>query len=566
VALRPPHLGQDAPAVTDRAVSDPSIVRFRTVVEAGLAALESRREEVNDLNVFPVADGDTGDNMVLTLRAVLQELDRLTSASEERTIDDIGREEIVASVARAALLGARGNSGVILSQLIRGAAEELASRPGELVDPVLIGAALARAADQAYGSVRKPAEGTILTVVREMAARVASELAHMDDARLGPDATVLEQDAVIAEVIERALEAGQESVKRGPDLLPVLRDAGVVDAGGYGLTVLLAGIVGALRGSTPPPVEHHAAARVTYPQHSSSTYRYCTNFAVTGAGLEQRRFVRALEELGDSVLVVGDQTTLKIHVHTDDPDSATALFADVGTVSHLDVADMRAQIEQREERLSVETRRATCGALAVTSGDGMRALFESFGVRSLDGGAKLNPSTYELLAAIHAVPAEQVVVLPNSPNVTMAAERAAALSDKQVTVVPSRSPQAGLAASVGLDPGRSAAENAEVMTATLERVRTGAVAPAARDDAGGRFKAGDAVGFVEEEIAVWGTPREALRGVLERLAEGAELITCLRGADAPLDDETVTSLAQGEVEFELSKGGQQSYWWLLSAE
>src|SRR5581483_10818345 len=237
-------------AATERAdgpVSDPSIVRFRAVVEAGLAALETRKDEVNDLNVFPVADGDTGDNMVLTLRAVLSELDRLAGDSEDRTIDDIGRDEIVASVARAALLGARGNSGVILSQLIRGAAEELASRPGELVDPVLIAAALARAADQAYGSVREPAEGTILTVVREMASRVASEIAHMRDARLQPDTTTFEQDLVIADVIERALQAGQESVRRGPDLLPVLRDAGVVDAGGYAITVLLAGIIAALR-------------------------------------------------------------------------------------------------------------------------------------------------------------------------------------------------------------------------------------------------------------------------------------------------------------------------------
>ncbi len=565
MALRPPKLVPDG-AVADGAGTDSSIVRFRTVVEAGLAALEARRDEVNDLNVFPVADGDTGDNMVLTLRAVLQELDRLTSASEERTIDDIGREEIVASVARAALLGARGNSGVILSQLIRGAAEELASRPGELVDPVLIGAALARAADQAYGSVREPAEGTILTVVREMAARVASELAHMDDARLGPGASDEEQDAVIAEVIERALEAGQESVKRGPDLLPVLREAGVVDAGGYALTVLLAGIIGALRGSAPPAVEHHAAARVTHPQHSSTTYRYCTNFAVTGSRLEPRRFLRALEGLGDSVLVVGDQTTLKVHVHTNDPDAATALFADAGVVSHLDVADMRVQIEQRDERLAGEGRLATCGALAVTSGDGMRALFESFGVRALDGGAKLNPSTYELLAAIHAVPAEQVVVLPNSPNVTMAAERAAGLSDKKVSVVPSRSPQAGLAAAVSLDSRRGADENARAMTTALERVRTGAVAPAARDDVSGRFREGDAVGFVEEEIVVSGTPREALRGVLERLAEGAELITCLRGAEVPLGDEMVHALANGDFEFELSEGGQPSYWWLLAAE
>jgi DAK2 domain fusion protein YloV len=549
-----------------RAVSDPSIVRFRSVVEAALSALEARREEVNDLNVFPVADGDTGDNMVLTLRAVLAELDRLSNALEDRTIDEIGRDEIVGSVARAALLGARGNSGVILSQLIRGAAEELASRPGELVDPVLIGAALARAADQAYGSVREPAEGTILTVVREMAHRVASELAHMQEARLGPDATDEAQNTVIAEVIERALEAGQDSVKRGPDLLPVLREAGVVDAGGYAVTILLAGIVGALRGSAPPPLEHQAAARVTHPQHSSTTYRYCTNFAVSGSNLDARAFTSALEQLGDSVLVVGDQATLKVHIHTDDPNAATAAFDGAGTVSHLDVADMREQVRSRDKRLTGSVATEVCGALAIVSGDGMSSLFESFGFRVLDGGPTLNPSTYDILAAIHAIGAEEVVVLPNSPNVLMAAERAAELSDKTVRVVPSRSQQAGLAAAVALDPARSAGENAAAMLETLERVRTGAVAAAARDDAQGRFRAGDAVGFVEERIVAWGNARETLRGVLEQLAENAELITCLRGAEAPLDDATVQALAAGEVEFELSNGGQQSYWWLLSAE
>ena len=184
-------------------ISEPSLARFRSVVEGALAALEARREEVNDLNVFPVADGDTGDNMVLTLRSVVQELDRLESACQDRTIDDIGRDEIVASVARAALLGARGNSGVILSQLIRGAAEELASRPGELVDPVLIVAAMARAADQAYGSVREPAEGTMLTVAREMSARIVSDLAHMPMQRLAPDADDGEQDRMLAEILER---------------------------------------------------------------------------------------------------------------------------------------------------------------------------------------------------------------------------------------------------------------------------------------------------------------------------------------------------------------------------
>ena len=196
----------------------------------------------------------------------------------------------------------------------------------------------------------------------------------------------------------------------------------------------------------------------------------------------------------------------------------------------------------------------------------MLSLFESLGVRVLDGGPTLNPSTYDLLAAIHAIAAEEVVVLPNSPNVVMAAERAAELSDKKVHVVLSRSQQAGLAAAVSLDPARGASENAAAMERTLERVRTGAVAPAARDDAQGRFREGDAVGFVEEQIVAWGQPRDTLRDVLERLAENAELITCLRGAEAPLDDETVQALAAGEVEFELSEGGQQSYWWLLSAE
>ena len=557
-------------------MTDPAILRFRGLVEAGLAALEERREEVNDLNIFPVADGDTGDNMVLTLRAVLEELDRLIAASADRTIDEIGRDEIVSSVARAALLGARGNSGVILSQLIRGAAEELVSRPGELIDPVLIGAALARGADQAYGSVREPAEGTILTVVREMAHRVASELAHMSETRLGPDATDDQQDALAAEVIESALIAGEESVQRGPELLPVLREAGVVDAGGYGLTVMVAGIVGALRGTETLALQHHAPARITHPEHSSSTFRYCTNFAVIGTELDPREFVCALEDLGDSVLVVGDAATLKIHVHTDDPSAATDLFAGVGTVSHLDIADMTQQVAERDARLaghqpgvspgSVAPPEATCGAVAVVTGDGFRELYSSLGVNTLDVGPKLNPSTSDLLVAIHGVAAQEIVVLPNSSNVLLAAERAAELSDRTVEVVASRSLQAGLIAAVSLDPAQVAQDNAAAMRAVLAGLRTGAVAMAARDDTRGRFHTGDAIGFVDEEMVAWGEPRKTLREVLQRLASDAELITCLRGPGAPLDDEAVRGLINGEVELELEVGGQESYWWLLSAE
>jgi len=532
--------------------------------------LESRRQEVNDLNVFPVADGDTGDNMALTLRAVLEEIDRL-AGDGDRTIDEIGRDEIVDSVARAALLGARGNSGVILSQLIRGAAEELVSRPGELVDPVLVGAAMARASDRAYASVRDPAEGTILTVVREMAHRIASELAHVADPRLGPEAGAGVQDAALAGVLEAAVEAGEQSVKRGQELLPALREAGVVDAGGYGLILMFAGVVAALRGEEAPELEHHhAPVRTTHPEHSSSTFRYCTNFAVTGLDLDAQRFVGPLELLGDSVLVVGDSHTLKVHVHTDDPQAATAAFDGQGEVSRLDVADMEAQVAQRTARLGLggedpETV-ARCGALAVVAGAGMKRLFAELGVDTLDGGPTLNPSTYELLAGIHAVPADEVVVLPNSSNVIMAAERAAELSEKPARVVASRSQQAGLAAAVELGGELSAQENAEVMTEALARVRAGSVAPAARADAQGRFGVGDAVGFVADEVVAWGDPAATLRAVLHSLAGEAEIVTCISGEGAPIGDDEVRALADGGAELELADGGQPSYWWLLAAE
>jgi DAK2 domain fusion protein YloV len=545
-------------------LADPSLIRFRAVVEGALAQLEARREEVNDLNVFPVADGDTGDNMALTLRAVLEELDNLSAQGD---IDEIGRDELVDSVARAALMGARGNSGVILSQLIRGAAEELISRPGELVDPVLIGAAMARAADRAYGSVREPAEGTILTVVREMAHRVAREIAHMETPRLLERVPQEEQNALIAAVLEGALAEGQDSVKRGPDLLAVLRDAGVVDAGGYGLTIIFAGVIAALRGAEPPELEHHAPARVTHPEHVSSTFRFCTNFAVVGEQLDPQEWMRPLEALGDSVLVVGEGTMLKVHVHTDDPEAATKLFSSAGEVSHLDVADMHEQVAQRSARLEQPARR--CAAVAVVTGAGMRELFESVGAFALEGGATLNPSTYELLAGIHEAPAEEIVVLPNSPNVVMAAERAAELSEKDVRVVAARSMQAGLAAAVALDPTRSCADNAAAMGEALAHVRTGAVTGAARDDAAEatpRFRAGEAVGFVEEELVAWGDVAQTLEAVLVELSREAELVTLIEGDGAPLAGEQVAGLAPEGVELEYERGGQPAYWWLIAAE
>jgi DAK2 domain fusion protein YloV len=549
-----------------RVTTDESLDRFKRVVAAALNELENRRQEVNDLNVFPVADGDTGDNMALTLRAVVDELNAL----DVESMDDVSRDEIVSAVARAALLGARGNSGVILSQIVRGAAEELASRPGELVDPVLMSAALARAADAAYASVRDPAEGTMLSAVRSMASRVAHDLAHMDTQRLGPDATSEEQDELLAEVLENALEAGKEAVERGPEQLAILRESGVVDAGAYGLTVIIAGCLGALRGLAAPTLEHqYAPVALHRPEHESSSFRYCTNFAVTGESLDAGSFTPLLEQLGDTVLVVGDDRTLRVHVHTDEPDAAVAVFESAGEVSRFDVADMHEQVAERSARLAGEVapgEQSACAVVAVASGDGVQRLFRELGVLVVDGGPTMNPSTYELLAGIHAAPGVEVVVLPNSPNVILAAERAAELSEKPASVVPTSAPQEGLAALLAFDPTRPSAENALAVSSATEALRIGGVAPAARDDAQGRFAAGDAVGYAGGELVAWGDPAATLAATLDQLVDGAELLTCIAGEAPPLGQDDVKARVPEGVEVEYHEGGQPAWWWLLCAE
>ncbi len=547
-------------------MTDPNLLRLRAVVAAGLAELEARRQEVNDLNVFPVADGDTGDNMALTLRAVLEELDRL--AASDQSLDEIGRDQIVESVGRAALLGARGNSGVILSQLIRGATEELIARPGELIGPALVAAGMARAADRAYGSVREPAEGTMLTVAREMAARLSSEVASLDDARLAPGTEQQEQDRRIAELLERALETGRDSVRRGPQLLPALREAGVVDSGAHAITIILAGVLGQLRGEPPAQIDRYApAARAHRPDHSSETFRYCTNFAVTGEGLNPEVWRERLEAHGDSLLVVGDDRTIKVHIHTDDPEAATAIFAGVGDVSRLDIADMHQQVEERADRLQASSApSARTGIVAVYSGAGAAALFAEQGAVVVDGGPTMNPSTADLLSAIHAASAEEVIVLPNSANVHMAADRAAQLSEKPVQVIPTRSQAEGLALTAVLDADLTAEENAGIGQDQLDGLRSGGIAEAAKDDAGGRFRKGDALGYVGDELVAWGEREATVRATLAALCEGAEIVTCVAGEAAPLDGEALRSLAPDEVELELLDGGQQAWWWLLAAE
>src|SRR4051794_1280300 len=544
-------------------MSDPSIARFRRVISSAYASLEARRQEVNDLNVFPVADGDTGDNMAMTLRAVMEELDRLDGQS----VDEVGRTELVQALARAALMGARGNSGVILSQIVRGAAEELASRPGELVDPTLVAAAFAKAADAAYDSVREPAEGTMLTVFREMATSLSVQLAHLEreKTRFDREVTDAEQDAVLAQVLEKAIADGERAVARTPEQLEVLRESGVVDAGGHGLVLILAGVVAGLRGdgAALPEVQHHEPPRRTLPHHEDSRYRYCTNFIVSGKGLQDRKYLPRLERLGDSVLVVGDDVTLKVHIHTDEPEGATAVFDGVGEVTNLDVADMREQMAERDARLSASGR---TGVVAVAAGDGLQRLFGELGAHVVPGGETLNPSTYELLAGIHSVPTEEVLVLPSSSNVIMAAERACELSDKPARVVPATSQQASLLALVELDPEAPLQGNAERLGEAIEGVAIGGVAPAAREDAQGRFKKGDAVGFVNGEIVAWGGAGSTLDGTLQRLAADAEILTVIAGEGAPIPLEEIEVHVPDGVEVETPEGGQPSWWWLLAAQ
>jgi uncharacterized protein len=543
-------------------MSDPSIERFRRVISSAYAHLEERRQEVNDLNVFPVADGDTGDNMAMTMRAVMEELDRLDGLE----VDEVGRTQLVQALARAALMGARGNSGVILSQIVRGAAEELASRPGELIDPVLVASAFASAADAAYDSVREPAEGTMLTVFREMAHSIARQLSRLDSdkQRLDRGVSDEQQDAVLAEVLERAMADGQRAVERTPEQLEVLRESGVVDAGGYGLVLILAGVVAGLRGdgAAAPKVTHQEAPRLSRPHHEDSRFRYCTNFIVSGAGLSSREFLPQLEGLGDSVLVVGDEATLKVHVHTDEPEAAVALFEPAGEVTNLDVADMREQIAERRARLEG----GRTGSLAVAAGEGLERLFGELGAHVVPGGETLNPSTYELLAGIHEVPAEEVLVFPSSSNVVMAAERACELSEKPARVVPATSLQKSLLTLVELDPAASAEENAGRLEGALGAIADGGVAPAARDDAQGRFRKGDAVGFAEGEIVAWGGAGSTFAATVEKLAEGAEIVTVIAGEGAPISIEDLDPHVPDGVEIETHDGGQPSWWWLLAAQ
>jgi DAK2 domain fusion protein YloV len=508
------------------------------LARGALAAIEAARQRVDDLNVYPVPDGDTGTNLTLTVRAVVEALE--ASPTEDRPA-------LANEVARAALMGARGNSGVILSQIVRGAAESLR-------DSDDLARALRSASDAAYRAVRTPVEGTMLTAIRELAEEA-------------------ERGGSPAEVVAR----GDDCVTRTQAMLPVLAEAGVVDAGAAGLVEILRGIVAALGGEPLPERPAQAAWRLDEDaiHQELSRYRYCTVFVVEGDRLDADALEAELEPLGDSLFVVGDPSALKVHVHTDDPGRALSLGVARGAVAGVEIANMHEQMREREQRLLHAVPAgapSATAAIAVATGAGNRRLLESLGARVVDGGRTMNPSTAELLAAVEADPAPEAVILPNDRNVLMAAEHAAENARKPVRVVSTVSLQAGLAAMVAFDPALSAGANAAAMEDAAQAVATGAVTVASRDVAtnGVAVRAGAWLGLEDGRPVAGGDSfEEVARAVLERLlAEPRSVLTLLTGEEPPALDVLLAELKarHPDLELEVHEGGQPHYPLLISAE
>jgi uncharacterized protein len=516
--------------------------RVYELARAALASLEASRRRIDDLNVYPVPDGDTGTNLTLTGRAVVEQLEA-SSATDRGTL---ARE-----VTRAALMGARGNSGVIFSQIARGAAEVLGA--AIVIDTPVLAAAFRGACDAAYRSVRQPVEGTMLSAIRALA----------DEAEREPD-----------DFWPSLVHACERAVARTPEQLAVLREAGVVDAGAAGLLEIVRGLAAGLTGEEIPelpavlePVSVDAFHR------DLSRYRYCTTFVVEGEGLEAEELEAQFLGLGDSLLVVGDATALKIHVHTDDPGAALSLGTSAGTIEGVEIANMHEQTAAREKRLLEAVPDTGTGVVAVVSGDGNRVLFESLGVaRVVEGGQTMNPSTAELVMAINGTPSAEVLVLPNNANVILAAEQAMRLAAKPTQIVETDSLQAGLAAMVAFDPNRRAEENAAEMRGIVAAVATGEVTIASRDVElnGLSIHKGAYLGLAGGEAIAGGPDFGAVAtAVAERLlAEPRGVLTLLTGDDEP----ELGSLVEGintrhpELEVDVQRGGQPHYPLLLSAE
>jgi hypothetical protein len=521
------------------------------LARAAETSLELNRARLDDLNVYPVPDGDTGTNMLLTARAVVQAL-------EETLQQAVARSDLAGVVTRSALLGARGNSGVILSQIVRGAADVLGK--GEHIDAEALASALRSASDAAYRGVREPVEGTMLTAIRS--------LAEEAEARSGETL-----DDLLAALVTR----GDEAVAATREQLDVLREAGVVDAGAAGLVEIVRGLAAHLAGEPLPEVPATEPLSPEAVHLEASRYRYCTVYVVEGEQLDASALEHELVPLGDSLLVVGDESALKVHVHTDDPGAALRAGTALGVIERVEIANMHVQSAQREERLAqagaADAVERTTDAVAVVAGEGNRRLFESMGAAAIvEGGETMNPSTEELLDGIERTRAPEAVVLANNPNVVLAAEQAARLAGKPTRVVPTASLQAGLAAMVAFEGTRSADENAAEMEDLIADVATGAVTVASRTISvdGLEVARGAYLGLVDGEPVAGGTSFDTVAtSVVDRLlAEPRDVLTLLTGEDEPELGALLVRLAEHhpELELEVYPGGQPHYPLLVSAE
>jgi DAK2 domain fusion protein YloV len=528
---------------------------LKRLFNASLLWMEQHTAVINSLNVFPVPDGDTGTNMYLTLQAACQEI----TNSPEREAGAIAQR-----ASRGALMGARGNSGVILSQILRGFAQELKGK--EVFNAIEFAKALKQGSTVAYQAVIKPVEGTILTVVRESSAAAAE---------------VSEQLVDLRQLFEYVLHAARDSVARTPSLLPVLREAGVVDAGGQGLFVILEGMTRCLQGeelrsdvALTEVVDLQAAL-------ADVGYGYDVQYILQGTDMDVAQIRAAISGMGDCPLVVGDSSTIKVHVHTPSPGDPLNYGALMGSLSRVIVENLQEQYQdfilgqagpvlpvQQEQELSIAT-------VVVSPGPGLDKVFESLGANVIvSGGQTMNPSIEQLLQAVRDAPAQDVVILPNNSNIILAAQQAQALADKRVRVIPTKTVPQGVSALLAYNYSADLDSNARAMERGMEDVQTAEITTAVRDVSlnGLEVQEGQIIGLIDGKLKVTGPDVEVVaEGVLQYMGmDEMEILTFYYGetvseSEAQSLIEKVESLYP-DVEVELIEGGQPHYHYIISAE
>lgn len=536
---------------------------FCAMIVEGALAIRDKIEQANELNVFPVPDGDTGTNMSLTMAAAMDEMEKLQNPSLAKAAD---------TTASALLRGARGNSGVILSLLFRGMAKKLRER--EQADGRDLAIALREGVDTAYKAVMKPAEGTILTVSR-VSAQYALEKCQADH--------TLSAEAVLDAVWERAQSALAETVAQNP----VLAKAGVVDAGGFGFLTIWGGMRDAFLGvqRTHTPVAAPAAADFTAISDADITYTYCTEFIAERRDKSRNvgRMRSLLGEIGDSLVVVEDEDIVKVHVHTDEPNKAIAEGLKFGPLLTVKIENMRQQHTAKvlDETAPMPRERAVAapekpyGFVAVSAGDGLKSVFTDLGVdRVVQGGQTMNPSTNDILRAIDTVPAETVYVLPNNRNIIMAAEQAAPLSDKSVIVIPTRNIPQGISAMLAFDAEAEPSHNTAAMTEALAYVCAGQVTYAARDSEfdGKKIREGEYLALCEGKLCA---NHKKIPDVLKKLARemvqpDSAFATIIYGKGVTAEDaaraEELFRRENKNLEISVIDGGQPVYFYIVSVE